>query len=41
MIYIAIIIRVNIAFIYLVLSRYFINLTLKYIKVIDYCLSYL
>ena len=40
MIYIAIIIRVNIAFIYLVLFYYFINLTLEYIKAIDYCLSY-
>ena len=40
MIYIAIIIKVNVAFIYLVLSRYFINLALEYIKAIDYCLSY-
>ena len=41
MIYIAIIIKVNVAFIYLVLSCYFINLALEYIKVIDYYLSYL
>ena len=40
MIYIAIMIKVNIAFIYLVLSRYFINPAPKYIKVINYYLNY-
>ena len=40
MIYIAIIIKANVAFIYLVLSHYLINLTLEYIKAIDYCLSH-
>ena len=34
-------IKVDIAFVYLVLSRYLINLALEYIKAVDYCLSYL